>query len=254
MLKILITIAALAVSSSAMAQTQSVLVSQGNDSSLPNSSEMVVYDPLERFNRLMFGFNQAVLSNVINPTADYLGQRLPSPVITGFGNAYSNLTEIEFILNNILTGAPLAAATSVSRFAINSTLGIVGLFDVASSIGLKRTELDFIESLCQTGVPPGPYLVLPLVGSTNLYSAGTLASAVALEVYGLSFISMALATADFIIIDLGGSAATLRYINTVPVAHGQDPYVALRSDHHKYVQNACEQRDISHLAQKSSTP
>lgn len=197
----------------------------------------------------MFGFNRAVLSYIINPTADYLGPRLPSPVKAGFSNAYSNLTEIEFILNNLLTGAPLAAANSVGRFAINSTVGIAGLFDVASSIGLKRRESDFIESLCQAGVPPGPYLVLPLVGSANLYSAGSLASAIALEVYGLSFISVTLATLDFIIIDIAGSASALRYINTVPVADGHDPYTVIRADHTNYIDKACNQSDLSYRAQ-----
>ncbi len=254
MFKVTTYIMFLCLSTTAIAQTQ--IASGAQDTQAPVSSsaaalEIKDHDSLEPFNRAMFSFNQAVLSNIINPTADYLRPRLPTPVKVGMGNVYSNLTEIEFILNNILTGAPLAAATSVGRFTINSTIGIAGLFDVASLVGLKRTELDFIESLCQAGVPPGPYLVLPLVGSTNLYSAGTLASAVALEVYGLSFISMALATADFIVIDLGGSAATLRYMNTVPVAHGQDPYTALRTDHVKYVRNACEGGVASNLANNS---
>ena len=209
-----------------------------------------VSDPLEPFNRAMYGFNRAVLDHVINPTVDTVGPILPGPVKTGLGNAYSNLTEIEFILNNLLTAHPLAAAASAGRFAINSTVGIAGLFDVASAIGLKRRESDFIESLCQTGVPPGPYTVLPLVGSANLYSAATLASAVALEVYGLSFISMALATADFIVIDLGGSAATLRYMNTVPVAKNQDAYEALRTDHLDYVRKGCEGDPAQRLASR----
>ena len=251
MLKIPLILAGILVSSVSFAQTPSAATSANVDIIPVVAAKSAPTDPLEPFNRTMFSFNQAVLSNVINPTANYLGPRLPAPVIAGLGNAYSNLTEIEFILNNLLTGAPLAAATSVGRFVINSTVGIAGLFDVASSLGLQRHELDFVESLCQTGVPPGPYLVLPLVGSTNLFSSATLASAVALEVYGLSFISTALAAADFIVIDLGGSAATLRYIDTVPVAKNEDPYHALRRDHLDYVQKACQPEPGSKLAASS---
>ena len=248
MLKIFLILTGLLISSASFAQTPTAVMSGNADAMPAVAAKSAPSDPLEPFNRTMFKFNQAVLANVINPTADYLGPRLPAPVITGLGNAYSNLTEIEFILNNLLTGAPLAAATSVGRFVINSTVGIAGLFDVASSLGLQRRELDYVGSLCQTGVPPGPYLVLPLVGSTNLYSSATLASAVALEVYGLSFISAALAAADFIVIDLGGSAATLRYIDTVPVGKNEDPYHALRRDHLDYVQKACQPEQSAKLA------
>ncbi len=253
------TIASIAVafllSTPALAQTQPALAtSDGNGNGSGNGPVVMARmtkeeDPLEHFNRVVFSFNNAVLSYIINPTADYLGPRLSTPVKTGLSNVYSNLTEVEFILNNILIGAPLAASISVGRFAVNSTVGIGGLFDVASTIGLERRELDFIESLCHAGVPPGPYIVLPLVGSANLYSAAALISAVALEVYGLSFISTTLATIDFIVIDLAGSASSLRYMNTVPVAHGQDPYNALRTDHHKYIQQSCKpDRDANIMA------
>jgi len=198
-----------------------------------------VDDPLEPFNRAMFSFNQAVVTWVIDPTVDTLGPRLPQPVVVGLGNAYSNLTEIEFVLNNMLVGSPGYAAVSAGRFAVNSTLGIGGLFDVATRLGLRRRELEFNESLCQTGLSPGPYLVLPLVGSANLYSAATLASAVAIEVYALSFISPTVAAADFIIIDLGGSASALRYMNSTPADGDGDVYRAARADHLNYVQRGC---------------
>jgi len=198
-----------------------------------------VADPLESFNRAMFSFNRGVVTQVINPSVEVIGPRLPRPVATGLSNAYSNLTEVEFILNNLMVGAPVPAAASVGRFAVNSTVGVLGVFDVASEFGLKRRELDFTESLCQTGIPPGPYLVLPLVGPANAYSAGTLATAVAIEVYALSFISSTLAMADFFIIDLGGSAAALRHVNDLPA--GGDPYKAQRDEHLDAVKKGCRQ-------------
>ncbi|CAA7623899.1 VacJ protein [Candidatus Terasakiella magnetica] len=196
-------------------------------------------DPLETFNRAMFDFNKGLLANVINPTVDYLGPRTPQPVKTALGNAYSNLTEIEFILNGALRRDLGEMAIPAKRFAINSTLGVAGIFDVAKSFGIERHESDFIESLCRLGVAPGPYLVLPLVGSANLNSAAMLSGAIALEVYALSFISTPLATADFVIIDMGGTAAALRYMNTMPDAQNPDPYQALRTDHMNYVSRSC---------------
>ena len=115
MLKIPLILAGLLVSSVSFAQTPSAATSANADIIPVVAAKSAPTDPLEPFNRTMFRFNQAVLSNVINPTADYLGPRLPAPVIAGLGNAYSNLTEIEFILNNLLTGAPLAAAIHPDR-------------------------------------------------------------------------------------------------------------------------------------------
>jgi len=194
-------------------------------------------DPLEDLNRAMFAFNRAVVTRVINPTVEGLSPHVSPAVVTGLGNVYSNLTEVEFVLNNLLDGAPGPAAVSAGRFAINSTVGVLGLFDPATGLGLERRELDFIESLCKTGMPPGPYLVLPLVGPANLYSAATIASAVALEVYALSFISTTLAVADFVLIDLGGTAASLRYMNDLPP--GPEGYQVQRTGHLNYVARGC---------------
>ena len=195
-------------------------------------------DPLEPFNRAMFAFNRTLVHGVVNPAVDTVGPWVPAPVVTGLGNAYSNLTEIEFILNNLLVGDLPGAGTSVARFSINSTAGIAGLFDVASPLGLHRTERDFGDSLCQTGLPPGHYLVLPFAGPSNVVAAAALTGGIALEVYGLSFISTTLAMADFIIIDLGGSAAALRYATDVPT-EGADPYDVQRAEYRDYIERGC---------------
>lgn len=198
-----------------------------------------IADPFEAFNRAMFGFNRSVLENVIEPSIAILEPNLPAIVVTAASNVYSNFTEIEFVLNGLLVGDPQAVAISTGRFAVNSTLGLAGLMDVASYWGLVRTERDFIESICQTGMPPGPYVVFPLVGPANLYSAAALASAVAVEVYLLSFISTTLAMADFILIDVGGTASALRYMRELPLDTAQDPYAMQRSDHLNYVNRVC---------------
>jgi len=197
-------------------------------------------DPLESFNRVMFNFNHSFLEYVVNPTTDLLGSRLPESVINAGQNIYSNFTEIEFLLNGILVGDPQAAAISTGRFVVNATLGIGGIFDVASSLGMNRIERDFTGSICQTGLAPGPYIVFPLVGPANLYSAAVLATGIAIEVYLLSFISTTLALADFLLIDIGGTASALRYMRDLPFNTDADPYLVQRTEHLEYVRSSCE--------------
>jgi phospholipid-binding lipoprotein MlaA len=194
-------------------------------------------DPLEGFNRQMYGFNKAFVEHVINPTVDTVGPYIPPLVVEGLGNAYSNLTEVEYLLNGALRRDAGMAATSAGRFVINTTVGVGGLFDVATPFGLPRQTGDFGEAMCAAGVPPGPYIVLPLAGPANVTSAGLLIGGVAVEVYLLSFISTALATVDFLVIDLGGSAAALRYATDIPP--GADGYAVQRSDYKSYITAAC---------------
>ena len=202
------------------------------------SVEAASGDPLEPFNRAMYGFNKGVVDYVINPTVDAVAPYTPTPVVTGLGNAYNNLTEVEYVLNGALRRDPAMIATSAGRFVINSTVGIAGLFDVATPLGLVRQKGDFGEAMCAAGVPAGLYVVLPLVGPANVTSAGLLAGGVAVEVYLLSFISMALATADFLVIDTGGSAASLRYATDIPP--GSDGYSVQRKEYDGYIKSACD--------------
>ena len=205
--------------------------------SLDAASPPAAADPLEDFNRSMYGFNKAVVERVLNPTVAAVSPYIPDPVVTGLGNAYNNLTEVEYILNGLLQRDPSMFATSVGRMAINSTVGLGGLLDVATRLGLPRETGDFGAALCSTGLPAGPYLVLPFVGPTNAISAPTLAGGVAIEVYLLSFISTTLAAADFLIIDLGGSAAALRYMTDIPP--GADGYAIQRGDYQRYITASC---------------
>ena len=194
-------------------------------------------DPLQPFNRAMFDFNKAVVDHAIDPTVAAVGPYIPPQVVTGVHNAYRNLTEVEFILNGLLRLDAPMAGTALGRMAINTTLGIGGLFDVATYFGLRRQTGDFGEALCATGLPPGPYLVLPLIGPTNAVSAPVLAGGVAIEVYLLSFISTTLAMADFLVIDLGGSAAALQYMTDIPP--GADGYVIQRDEYDRYIKAGC---------------
>ena len=204
---------------------------------LADAAGTAPHDPLESFNRAMYDFNKGVVDYVIDPTVDAVGPYTPAPVVTGLGNAYNNLTEIEYVLNGALRRDASMILTSAGRFVINSTVGIAGLFDVATPLGLPRQTGDFGEAMCAAGVPPGPYVVLPLVGPANVNSAGLLAGGVAVEVYLLSFISTTLAFADFVFIDVGGSAAALRYATDIPP--GADGYSVQRGEYEGYIKAAC---------------
>ncbi|CAK0772999.1 phospholipid-binding lipoprotein MlaA [Gammaproteobacteria bacterium] len=198
-------------------------------------------DPFESFNRAIFSFNRSFLEHVVEPSVNFISPRLPESVITAGKNIYSNFTEIEFLLNGLLVGDPKVAAISAGRFVTNFTLGLGGIFDVAKHFGLNRVESNFIESLCQTGLAPGPYVVFPLVGPGNLYSGTALVAGIAAEVYLLSFISTTLALADFLIIDVAGTASSLRYMRDLPLDAKEDPYLVQKTDHLKYVRRTCEQ-------------
>lgn len=195
-------------------------------------------DPLEPFNRAMFAFNKGMVDWVIDPAVTHIGPWVPGPVKTGLSNAYTNLTEIEMVLDNALQGKAKDSAVSAARFGVNSSLGIAGLFDVATPLGLTRREAHYGVSLCQTGLKPGSYLVLPFAGPSNTTGAVALAAGVAAEVYALSFISTTLAAADFIIIDLGGSASALRHIKDLPNG-GDDLYATQREEYRRYIEAGC---------------
>jgi len=214
-----------------------ILVAPAGPGRAASPAEPSPADPLESFNRAMYSFNKAAVEEVINPAVAAVGPHIPGPVIHGIGNAYRNLTEVEYILNGLLRRDAPMFATSVSRMAINSTVGIGGLFDVASRLGIERQTGDFGEALCSTGLPAGPYLVLPFIGPTNAVSAPVLAGGVAIEVYLLSFISTTLAFADFLVIDIGGSAAALQHMTDIPP--GADGYAVQRDEYDRYITDAC---------------
>ena len=195
-------------------------------------------DVLEPFNRAMFGFNTLVVDYVVNPAARVLGAVTPDFVHHIAGNVYENISEPEFVFTNLLAGHPADAATSVGRFAVNSTIGIAGVFDVATPIGLERRTIELSEAMCKVGVPPGPYLILPFIGPTNLYSGGLMTGALAMEWYVLSLVSAALAAGDAIV-DISVSAASLRHVRDIPEDHHPDHYAAQQNEFWDYVKAGC---------------
>lgn len=134
-----------------------------------------VYDPYEAQNRDIHAFNVGLDRALVRPAARAYDALLPAPVEQGISNFAHNLDQPGHILNNLLQGRPQYAAQNTLRFAVNSTFGIAGLFDVSSAIGLPAVETDFGETLHVWGMKEGAYTELPLLGpSTDRDTLGTI--------------------------------------------------------------------------------
>lgn len=122
------------------------------------------YDPWEPFNENMFSFNRQVDRVVLKPVATVWDAILPSLVRKSLGNAIDNLSVVRRVVNNLLQLKLEGASRELVRFAVNSTFGIAGLFDVAKDgIGIAPSEEDTGQTLGVYGIGPGPYLILPLL-------------------------------------------------------------------------------------------
>jgi len=130
-----------------------------------------VWDPIEGANRMVFSLNRVVDMIAIRPVTVFYRDWVPEPAQKGLHNVLSNLGEPVTALNEVIQGEPSRAATTMGRFLVNSTIGIGGLFDVASSMGLKKTNEDMGKTIgYYAGVEPengGFYIVLPIIGPSN---------------------------------------------------------------------------------------
>ncbi len=125
-------------------------------------------DPLEPLNRGIYQFNDTVDQAVFKPVAKGYKAVLPNPVRTGVGNFFSNIDDALIAVNNLLQFKFSQAASDVARLIANTTFGIGGLFDVATSFGLEKHNEDFGQTLGYWGIGDGPFLMLPLLGPSNV--------------------------------------------------------------------------------------
>lgn len=125
-------------------------------------------DPLEPMNRSVSKFNDALDDNVLKPVATSYRDYTPQPVQTGVGNFFRNLSDVWSTANNGLQLKGRETAESLMRVVVNTTLGIYGVFDVATEIGLQRHPEDLGQTLGYWGVPSGPYVVLPVLGPSTV--------------------------------------------------------------------------------------
>ena len=128
-------------------------------------------DPWESFNRKSFELNQQVDRAVLRPAAEAYVEGVPAFAREGVNNFYGNLEDVGTSLNNFLQGKPAEGLSDAGRFVVNTVLGVFGLWDVATPMGLEKHVEDFGQTLGRWGVRPGPYLVLPLFGPSTLRDA-----------------------------------------------------------------------------------
>ena len=150
--------------------TLTINANAGSDSELllKKNDPSNVKDCFEGFNRATFAFNQALDGILFEPIAKAY-RVLPSPVRTGVGNSLNNLSNLVTIPNNILQGDFKQAGVNTGRFVINTTVGILGIFDVATMMGFSEyVKEDYGQSLGTAGVGPGCYLVLPVLGPSTV--------------------------------------------------------------------------------------
>jgi len=140
------------------------------EASVPSASPVQTggaADPLEGFNRAIYAFNDGFDKYLLAPVARGYRWVLPRVVRDRFSSFFSILREPMNALNNLLQGKPYEALTDTARLLANSTIGIAGLWDVATPLGLPKHDEDFGQTLAVWGVGDGPYLVLPFLGPSN---------------------------------------------------------------------------------------
>jgi phospholipid-binding lipoprotein MlaA len=146
----------------------SLLVASGcaTTSGTPNPK-----DPWEGYNRSVYEFNDTVDKAVLKPISQGYQKVTPGFVQQGVGNFFDNLQDLGTGLNNLLQGKFTRGAGDLGRLVVNSTIGILGLWDVATPMGLEKHNEDFGQTLGWWGVPPGPYFIIPLFGPSTLRDA-----------------------------------------------------------------------------------
>jgi phospholipid-binding lipoprotein MlaA len=156
-------------------QDNSIKINQFNfdddyqhEEALDYNDDNKVYDPFEGVNRKIFAFNDLLDKNAILPIAKKYRQVVPKPIIALINNCFNNLSAPFSVINSIIQGDGKNAMASFSSFLINSTVGVFGIFDIASAKNIEYKKEDFGQSFGKYGLASGPYLVIPLIGPSNI--------------------------------------------------------------------------------------
>lgn len=136
----------------------------------PGSSAQTL-DPWENTNRKIYQFNDYFDQRLVRPAATVYFNVVPPILQSGVGNFFSNIDDVKVTLNDLLQFKLEEAASDSARVLINSTIGVAGLIDVATPLGLDKHEEDFGQTFGAWGFPSGPYLIIPTVGSSNVRDA-----------------------------------------------------------------------------------
>ena len=127
-------------------------------------------DPWEPMNRRVFAFNETLDKYALLPVAKGYRFVMPDPAERGVSNFILNIYEVNSVFNSLLQGRPGNAFQSAGRFLVNTTLGLAGLFDVATPMGIEHSPADFGQTLYTWGFEQGPFVMLPLIGPKTMRS------------------------------------------------------------------------------------
>lgn len=131
-------------------------------------------DPWESFNRPVFRFNDTLDTYALKPIAKGYQAITPQFVEDGVHNVFNNIGDVGNLVNNVLQGKMHDAGVDTGRLIANTTFGVLGVFDVATRMGLDRNDEDFGQTLGAWGVSSGPYVVIPLFGPSTVRDAGAM--------------------------------------------------------------------------------
>lgn len=185
------------------------------------------YDPIEPVNRKIHAFNMGLDKYVLGPASRGYTAVTPAPVQRSVTNFFGNLDTPRVAVNNLLQGKPQEGAQDVARFMFNTTIGLVGIFDVASDMGIPRHDEDFGQTLGAWGLGEGAYLVLPLFGPSSLRDlSGRIVDAPLDPVYHLDSGPAFMLTALDVINVRATLDAAIRQLN-----QAFDPYAFLRASY-----------------------
>lgn len=185
-------------------------------------------DPLEKINRVTYGFNDAFDEVLLKPVAKGYKNVTPPLVRRGVGNFFDNLREPYIIVNSLLQGKPGGALAGTGRLLVNSTVGLGGLIDVGSDLGLEKRDEDFGQTLAVWGVPRGPYIVLPFLGPSSPRDAfGQLGD---LGLNGVRFINDTSARDKLTVLAIVDIRARLLPLES-QIESSNDPYLFVRESY-----------------------
>lgn len=205
-----------------------------------------IADPIEGFNRAMFAFNDKVDAIIFKPIAKVYRFILPEPVRTSIRNFLNNLESPVIFANDLLQGEFKRGGETTTRFLINSTIGLAGLFDVADNLGIERHEEDFGQTLAVWGVGDGFYLVLPFLGPSSVRDGIGLAVDSAIDpfnyVIGSAAVSNGISRGRTIVKGVDTRAENIETLEQIR-ADSIDFYARIRSMYHQHRQFLIENGD-----------
>jgi len=185
-------------------------------------------DPFESYNRAMYSFNETVDKNLLKPIVKGYKAVVPNPVDKGVTNFFSNLDDFIVFINDLLQFKLVQASSDASRFLVNSTIGLLGTIDVASSMGLRKNNEDFGQTLGYWGIGDGPYIVLPFFGPSSIRDGVGLLTDFTQFDPTLNYIDNTTARNRLFVLDTIDTRADLlstsRLLNTIAL----DPYITIR--------------------------